>query len=124
MVKVTKKELPRHLKVFFRPAPRAAPAVERPEAEGVCGLGGAKSYREELWNAFAQPRQDAIYSKIAGLKQTPMPEGEDDFVEVGKEAMFAEALSPERTIAMAVARRNADPQRIVNDYQVRALPFI
>lgn len=95
------------------------------QAEGVCGLGGARSYQEELWNAFAQPRQDAIYSKIAGLKQTPSqtPEGED-FVELGKEAMFAEALNPERTVAMAVARRNADPRRIVNDYQVRALPFI
>ena len=95
------------------------------QAEGVCGLGGARSYREELWNAFAQPRQDAIYSKIAGLKRMPSqaPEGED-FAEVGQEAMFADALNPERTIAMAVARRNADPQRVINDYQVRALPFI
>ena len=95
------------------------------QAEGVCGLGGAKSYKEELWNAFAQPRENDIYSKIAGLKQAPskMPEGED-FVETKKEAIFSEALNPERTIAMAVARRNADPRRVVNDYQVRALPFI
>jgi len=95
------------------------------QTEGVCGLGGAQSYREQLWNKFAQPRQDDIYSKIAGLKKPPSqtPEGED-YVEVGKEVMFTETLNPERTMAMAVAKRNAEPSRMVNDYQVRALPFI
>ena len=98
------------------------------QAEGICGLGGAKTYKEQLWNAFSQPRQDSIYAKIAGLKRPP---GEDPEAEAfeeafaeGKEATFADALSPERIIAMDVARQNSSPQRVVNDYQVRALPFI
>ena len=98
------------------------------QAEGICGLGGAKTYKEQLWNAFSQPRQDSIYAKIAGLKRPPGedPEAEafDEAFAEGKEAMFADALSPERIIAMDVARQNSSPQRVVNDYQVRALPFI
>jgi hypothetical protein len=87
------------------------------EAEGICGLGGAKTYQQELWEAFAEPRQREVYARIAGLK------GADDAVE-RPAAMLTEAPDPERRLALAVAEENAAPRRLVNDYQVRALPFI
>lgn len=90
------------------------------EAEGICGLGGAKTYREELWEAFAEPRQKEVYAKIAGLKGVRPAEGPEE----RPRAMLTEAPDSERRMAFSVAEENAAPRRIVNDYQVRALPFI
>ena len=86
------------------------------EAEGICGLGGARTYQQELWEAFAEPRQRAVYARIAGRQ----PAAEEE----RPAAMLTEAPDSERRLALAVAADNAAPRRLVNDYQVRALPFI
>ena len=118
-----------------------SPEIERWEgrcpvaqATGVCGLGGATSYREQLWGAFAQPREDEIYRKIAGLKQAHPPtatggdvaaeDGGLPHFEVPSEAVFASAASPEGALAMSVAHVNARPRRVVNDYNLLGLPFL
>ena len=87
------------------------------EAQGICGLGGAKAYQQELWEAFADPRQRDVYDRIAGLKGPHTSEEQHA-------AMLTEAPDPERMLARAVAEENAAPRRLVNDYQIRALPFI
>ena len=93
------------------------------QAEGVCGLGGAKSFEGQLWGAFGQPRQDATYRKIAGLQEE---EEEEGAAEAAQQAVFAAApeLHPEQQLAVDMARRNAAPRRVVNGANLLGLPFL
>ena len=109
------------------------------QAEGVCNLGGAQSYQEQLWGAFGQARQDATYRNVAGVLEGGEAEGgeaeggdaeggdaEGARVSGAQQAVFASAavLRPERQIAFNAAKLNANPRRVVNDYQLLGLPFL
>jgi len=98
------------------------------EAEGVCGLGGVAAYQGQLWQAFAEPRQREIYAKIAGLKKEAGPAGpagtEAEAAQMRQIATLTPDLQQEQRTALAFAAQNATPHRLVNDYQVRALPFL
>jgi len=103
----------------------------RAKTEGICGLGGVKSYKEELWGAFGQPRQDSVYSKIEGL-ETPQRHSGVEGKEpadggVKSEAVFTSFMSSEteqQQLAVTVASSNSRPKAIVNDYNLVGLPFI
>jgi len=39
--------------------------------EGVCGIGGAQSFQEQLWQGLAEPRERSVYDAIAGQEAGP-----------------------------------------------------
>lgn len=103
----------------------------RARAQGVCNLGGAKSYRQELWDAFAQPRQDRAYERINEDLRRKRSEGEEAALESADEqpGLLSEAVIPamldrERNTALDAMLLDAKPKRVVSDYAIRGLPFL
>ena len=86
--------------------------------EGVCNLGGARSYQKELWDAFAQPRENEAYDRINRLP------GQKLALEELAEAVRPPPLDQERVEAMGALALNARPVRAVSAYEIRALPFL
>ena len=95
--------------------------------EGVCNLGGARSYQKELWDAFAQPRENEAYDRINRLPG-PRPALEELAEEQSQERLAEAVLPPpldkERVQAMGALALNARPVRAVSAYEIRALPFL
>ena len=71
MVKVTKKELPKHMKVFFREAPRPVPAVESPDPKPEV-FEDAEEPDEDL-EAYAPPSSPSTPRRLWNLvgRSTP-----------------------------------------------------
>ena len=101
----------------------------RARAQGVCNLGGAKAYQEELWGAFAQPRQDRAYERInedprkKSEAATP-EEAAEEPAGLLAEAVFPARLDRERVEAFDAMLLDARPRRVVSDYAIRSLPFL
>lgn len=100
----------------------------RAQVEGVCNLGGAKSFQQDLWGSFAQPREDAFYRHINAL-----PSPEEAAEEAAASAAAAGPASSSKSSILkppsvaAAERMSAPPQgdtRLLNSYAIAALPFL
>ena len=86
------------------------------EAEGVCGLGGARHYSEELWNQIAEPREAAIYDAISGKPSSgPIEEAV---------ILRTPLMPPTEAIALAASDLRRRPVQAINDTSLFGLPFL
>ena len=96
----------------------------RAQVEGVCNLGGAKSFQQDLWGSFAQPREDAFYRRINALPS--LEEAAEEAAAAAAGPASASKVSVLKPPSVAAARMAAPPEgaRLVNSYAIAALPFL
>lgn len=92
------------------------------EAQGVCELGGARSYQRQLWDDFAEPREKSIYAVIAGGSPSE-PKGPEGAAAASLDQI--RTLRPEGTEDVAGGEGvRARGDRVVAASRLLGLPFL